>query len=120
MRISDWSLDVCSSDLDGKDDKKAWITIAVTYDPALLKPDAANPDLLKPDDADKQVQAAAARMDGWAYLVPESELPGLTRHLKDLLEADKPDAQNDAKKPGCHTAPRLDPSDRKTVLQGKR
>ncbi|MFC3674730.1 DUF4340 domain-containing protein [Ferrovibrio xuzhouensis] len=87
-------------DKDGKDDKKAWITIAVTYDPALLKPDAANPDLLKPDDAQKQVKEAAARMDGWAYLVPESERRDLTRHLKDLLEADKPEDKKDAKKAG--------------------
>src|SRR3546814_18169263 len=101
MRISDWSLDVCSSDLDGKDDKKAWITIAVTYDPALLKPDAANPDLLKPDDAEKQVKAAAARMDGWAYLVPESERRDLTRHLKDLPEADKQIGHASCRERGC-------------------
>lgn len=87
-------------DKDGKDGKKAWITISVAYDPALLKPDPANTDLLKPEDAEKQVKAAAARMDGWAYLVPESERRDLTRHLKDLLEADKPDDKKDAKKAG--------------------
>jgi hypothetical protein len=85
---------------DGKNDKKAWIAISVAYDPALLKPDPANTDLLKPEDAEKQVKAAAARMDGWAYLVPESERRDLTRRLKDLLEADKPDDKKDAKKAG--------------------
>jgi len=76
---------------DGKDDKKAWISIAVAYDPALLKPDPANTDLLKPEDAEKSVKEAAARLDGWAYLVPESERRDLTRHLKDLIEPEKKD-----------------------------
>ena len=83
---------------EGKNDKKAWITISVSYDPSLLKPDPKNTDLLKPADAEKQVKEAAARMNGWAYLVPESERRDLTRHLKDLLEAIKPADKKDAKK----------------------
>jgi hypothetical protein len=71
-------------------DKKFWLTIAVSFDAALVKPDAAK-ELLKPEEAEKQVKEAAARMDGWAYLVNDYAARDLTRRLKDLIEPEKKD-----------------------------
>lgn len=72
-------------------DKKSWIAVAVAYDAALARPNEANKDLLKPEDAEKQVKEAAARMEGWAYLVNEYTARDLTRRLKDLIEPEKQD-----------------------------
>jgi hypothetical protein len=72
-------------------DKKFWITIAVSFDPALIKADAENKDLLKPEDAEKQVKEAMARMGGWAYLVNDYAARDLTRRRKDLVEPEKKD-----------------------------
>ncbi|HEX6958916.1 MAG TPA: DUF4340 domain-containing protein [Ferrovibrio sp.] len=77
------------------DKKKSWITIDVSYDPALVKPDEKNKELLKPEEAEKQAKEAAARMAGWRYLVPESTTRDLTRHLKDLIEPIKQDEKKD-------------------------
>ena len=71
-------------------DKKAWITVALEYDPALVKADAANTALLSEDAAKKQVEEANARMQGWTYLITEYAARDITRHLADLLEDDKP------------------------------
>lgn len=71
-------------------DKKFWLTIAASYDPALAKPEAAK-DLLKPDEAEKQVKDAMARVEGWAYLVNDYAARDLTRRLKDLVETEKKD-----------------------------
>lgn len=72
-----------------EEDKKAWITIAASYDAALAKPDDGNKDLLPPDEAEKQVNAAMRRTTGWAYLVSESVARDLTRKLADLIEPEK-------------------------------
>ncbi|WP_370156699.1 DUF4340 domain-containing protein [Ferrovibrio sp.] len=82
------------------DGKKGWVTIAVAYEAALVRPDESNQDLLKPDEAEKQAQEAAARLDGWAYLVSESTLRDLTRQMQDLVEPEKKDEKKDAKKAG--------------------
>ncbi|WP_341894527.1 hypothetical protein [Ferrovibrio terrae] len=71
-------------------DKKFWLKISVSFDAALVKPDAAK-ELLKPEEAEKQVKEAAARMDGWAYLVNDYAARDLTRRLKDLIEPEKKD-----------------------------
>ncbi|MCW0236243.1 MAG: DUF4340 domain-containing protein [Ferrovibrio sp.] len=71
-------------------DKKFWLTISASFDPALVKPDAAR-DLLKPEEAEKQVKEAMARIDGWAYLVNDYAARDLTRRLKDLIEPEKKD-----------------------------
>ncbi|WP_300303616.1 DUF4340 domain-containing protein [Ferrovibrio sp.] len=74
-----------------EEDKKAWITIAVSHDAAMAKPDAENKDLLAPEEAEKQVNAATRRIGGWAYLVPESIARDLTRKLADLIEPEQKD-----------------------------
>lgn len=74
-----------------EEDKKAWITIAASYDAALAKPDDGSKDLLTPDEAEKQVNAATRRITGWAYLVSESVARDLTRKLADLIEPEKKD-----------------------------
>lgn len=71
-------------------DKKFWLTISASFDPALVKPDVAK-ELLKPDDAEKQVKEAMTRIDGWAYLVNDYAARDLTRRLKDLIEPEKKD-----------------------------
>lgn len=70
-------------------EKKAWVTIDVAYDAALAKPDPANSDLLPAEEAEKQVREAAARVSGWAYLVPEAAARDLSRRMKDLIEPEK-------------------------------
>lgn len=74
-----------------EEDKKAWITIAASYDAALAQPDDGSKDLLTPDEAEKQVNAATRRITGWAYLVSESVARDLTRKLADLIEPEKKD-----------------------------
>lgn len=70
-------------------EKKFWITIAVSYDAALARPNADNKDLLKPDEAEKQANEAIRRVEGWAYLVPDYTARDVTRRLKDLIEPEK-------------------------------
>lgn len=74
-----------------EDGKKAWITIAASFDAALAKPNAGSKDLLAPEEAEKQVNAAMRRVTGWAYLVSESMARDLTRKLADLIEPEKKD-----------------------------
>jgi hypothetical protein len=74
-----------------EEDKKAWITIAASYDAALAKPDDGNKDLLAPGEAEKQVNEAMRRMTGWTYLVSESMARDLTRKQADLIEPEKQD-----------------------------
>lgn len=71
-------------------DKKAWIAVALEYDPALVKPDAENTALFKEDAAKKQVEEANARMQDWAYLISEYAARDISRRLAELLEDDKP------------------------------
>ncbi|WP_374631017.1 hypothetical protein [Ferrovibrio sp.] len=71
-------------------DKKAWITLALDYDPALVKQDAENTVLLNEEAAKKQVADSNARLQGWTYLVSEYTARDITRRLADLLEDDKP------------------------------
>lgn len=71
-------------------DKKAWITLQLAYDPALVKEDKDNAALLKPEAAQKQVEEANSRMNGWAYLVSEYAARDLLRRLPELLEDEKP------------------------------
>ncbi len=71
-------------------DKKAWVTVQLAYDPALVKEDKDNAALLKPEAAQKQVEDANARMNGWAYLVSEYTARDLLRRLPELLEDEKP------------------------------
>lgn len=73
------------------EEKKFWVVISASYDPALAKPNDTNKDLLKPEEAEKQVKDAMARMDGWAYLVNDYAARDLTRRLKDLIEPEKKD-----------------------------
>jgi len=79
-------------------DKKFWITVSVAYDAALAKPNTDNKDLLKAEEAEKQANEAIRRLDGWAYLVADHVARDLTRRMKDLVEADRPDDKKDEKK----------------------
>lgn len=79
-------------------EKKFWLTVSVAYDAALAKPIADNKDVLKPDEAEKQANEAIRRLDGWAYLVADYSARDLTRRMKDLVEADKPDDKKAEKK----------------------
>lgn len=72
-------------------DKKAWVVIALAFDPALIKDSSGAEGLLKREDAEKQVQEAGARLNGWAYLVSEYAARDLTRRLADLIEDEKKD-----------------------------
>lgn len=74
-----------------EEEKKFWITISASFEPALVRPNEANKDLLKPEEAEKQVKEAMARVDGWAYLVNDYAARDLTRRLKDLIEPEKKD-----------------------------
>lgn len=74
-----------------EDAKKGWATIEAAFDPALVKADADQKDLLKPEDAEKQAKEAAARLNGWTYLLPESTMRDVNRRLKDLIEPEKKD-----------------------------
>ncbi|MEL3891865.1 hypothetical protein V6B08_16420 [Ferrovibrio sp. MS7] len=71
-------------------DKKAWVTIQLGYDPALVKEDKDNAALLKREDAQKQVDEANGRMNGWSYLVSEYAARDLLRRFSELLEDEKP------------------------------
>lgn len=72
------------------EDKKAWVTIQLAYDPALVKKDIKAEGLLDEAAAKKQAEEANARLEGWAYRVSEYAARDLTRRLGDLLEDDKP------------------------------
>ncbi|WP_298721871.1 DUF4340 domain-containing protein [uncultured Ferrovibrio sp.] len=82
---------------DEQNDKKAWARFEVAFDPALVKKDVEQKDLLAPEEAEKQAKEAQARVDGWAYLLPESTVRDMNRRLKDLIEPEKKD---DEKKEG--------------------
>ena len=76
-----------------EEEKKFWIVISASFDPALAKPSDANKDLLKPEEAEKQVKDAMTRMDGWAYQINDYAARDLTRRLKDLIEPEKKDEE---------------------------
>jgi len=71
-------------------DKKAWITVQLSFDPALVKEDKGNTTLLSAEAAQKQVEEANSRLNGWSYLVSEYTARDLLRRLAELLEDDKP------------------------------
>lgn len=76
-------------------DKKIWVRFEVSVDEAALLKDKPRADqkLKAADDVKKEAAEIAARVKGWAYVLPSTAQRFMAYKLDDVLEAEKKDEE---------------------------